>query len=87
MKAVKGNSPAKYILPSLTYCQHSLSQAVLRVLFKNIKDWRIWENCTFVFRSYRVHIPKWFVEKPERKDNFEELGVYGRMILKWILEK
>jgi len=39
-----------------------------------------------VFKSYRVKILKWFVEKPERKDHFEELGAYGRIILKWILK-
>lgn len=65
MKAVKGNSPAKCILLSLANCQHSLSQAVFSVLSKNVKHWRIWENCAIVFRSYGVKILKLFVEKPE----------------------
>jgi hypothetical protein len=56
-------------------------------LSKNVKHWRIWENRTILFRSYRVKILNWFMEKPERKDHFEELGVYGKIILKWILKK
>jgi hypothetical protein len=87
LKAVKVNSTAKYILLSLAYCQHSPSQAALSALSKSEKHWRIWENRTIVFRPYHVKIVKWFVEKSERKDHFDELGVYGRMILKWILKK
>jgi len=87
MKVVKGNSPAQYIPLSLTYYQHSPSQTALSILSKNVKRWRIWENCVIVFRPYRVKILKWFVEKPERKDHFEELGAYGRMILKWGFKK
>ena len=80
MKAVKGNSPTKYILLSLAHYQYGPGQAALSVLSKNIKHWRIREKCIIVFRPYRVKILKWFVEKPERKGLFEELAVYGRII-------